>query len=353
MKISSPNSPLEYSTQPRGRIAVCSIPGRLKTETAMIRQEAESSPSVVSNGSTLIADPLLVEPLAGTNPERRVPHVSCLTYLSIAGRKAGLLTVTTRLTRSSRNLLTALGFSGTAGATHDCCSLTGQNHFITLANHLTLRQPELLAAVARSSTGWFYRSCTGRCTAFDDVVTADSWSSTSWLAACSAGRTAVVAAAVQLWQVQLWQAELRHVQLRQLNLWQLEAALLFAAAAASTAIATSVTADRWCCTGWLNRSCTGWCTAIVSTSSRSCTGWCTAVVATSSRSCTCWVNRSCTGWSTTVVATSSRSCTGCFNAAATSIVMLEQTEQTGLCAVGDREYHQSSCKCNCLHLKFS
>lgn len=84
-------------------MVVCSNPDRLKTETAMIRQEAESSPSVVSNGSTLIADPLLVEPLVGTNPVRRVPHVSCLTYLSIAGRKAGLLTVTTRLTGSSRN----------------------------------------------------------------------------------------------------------------------------------------------------------------------------------------------------------------------------------------------------------
>jgi hypothetical protein len=33
--------------------------------------------------------------------------------------------------------------------------------------------------------------------------------------------------------------------------------------------------------------------------------------------------------------------------------MLEQTEQTGLCAVGDREYHQSSCQCNCLHLRIS
>ena len=56
---------------------VCSV----KTETAMIRQEGESSPSVVSNGSTLIADPLLVEPRAGTIPSGvfpkcELPHVT-------------------------------------------------------------------------------------------------------------------------------------------------------------------------------------------------------------------------------------------------------------------------------------
>ena len=82
-------------------------------------------------------------------------------------------------------------------------------------------------------------------------------------------------------------------------------------------------------TGGFSRSCTsGFC--------RSCTGWCTAMVA--GRSCTAWVNRSGTGR---------------LDAASTSLVMLEQTEQTGLCAVGDREYHQSSCQCNCLHLKIS
>jgi len=47
----------------------------------MIRQEGESSPSVVSNGSTLIADPLLVEPRAGTFPSGvfpkcELPHIT-------------------------------------------------------------------------------------------------------------------------------------------------------------------------------------------------------------------------------------------------------------------------------------
>ena len=83
------------------------------------------------------------------------------------------------------------------------------------------------------------------------------------------------------------------------------------------------------CTGGFSRSSTGgfcW----------SSTGRCTTMVA--GRSCTAGVNRSGTGR---------------LDAASTSLVMLEQTEQTGLCAVGDREYHQSSCQCNCLHLKFS
>ncbi len=31
------------------------------------------------------------------------------------------------------------------------------------------------------------------------------------------------------------------------------------------------------------------------------------------------------------------------------MIVVEQTEETGLCAVGDREYHQSSCQRKRLH----
>jgi hypothetical protein len=58
--------------QPQVTVGPQQTQGR-KTETAMIRQEGESSPSVVSNGSTLIADPLLVEPRAGTIPSGVFP----------------------------------------------------------------------------------------------------------------------------------------------------------------------------------------------------------------------------------------------------------------------------------------
>lgn len=78
--------------QPQVTVGPQQTQGR-KTETAMIRQEGESSPSVVSNGSTLFADPLMVEPLNRRKPDGVFPRVSFLTDLSIAGRKDGLLTV--------------------------------------------------------------------------------------------------------------------------------------------------------------------------------------------------------------------------------------------------------------------
>ena len=319
----------------------------------MIRQEAESSPSVVSNGSTLIADPLLVEPLAGAIPDRRVPHREFPHLSQHCGAEGWVFNRDYSSEPESSNLLITAHLSGgrrerlTTVAPLPA-SFTSSRWLITSPYAI----PISLAAVARSSTGWFCRSSTGRCTAFAVVVTAGSWSSTGWLAARSAGRTAAVVATVQLRQTQLWQLELGHVQLRQLDLRHLEAALLFAAAVASAAIATTVTTFSRSCTGGVNWSCTGRSTAFA------------MVVTAGSWSCTGGVNRSCTSRSTAfaaVVTAGSRSCTGrinrsstgCFNAAATSIVMLEQTEQTGLCAVGDREYHQSGCECHCLHLKFS
>gem|GEM_PF-3319933 len=79
-------------------------------------RKGESSPSVVSNGSTLFADPLMVEPLNRHNPDGVFPRVSFLTDLSIAGRKAGLLTVTERPKVSFPELWTAPNFSRTGGS---------------------------------------------------------------------------------------------------------------------------------------------------------------------------------------------------------------------------------------------
>jgi hypothetical protein len=49
---------------------------------------------VFTNGSTLFADPSGGTAATGASPAERVPQVSFLTILSIAGRKAGFLTVT-------------------------------------------------------------------------------------------------------------------------------------------------------------------------------------------------------------------------------------------------------------------
>jgi hypothetical protein len=62
----------------------------------MIRQEGRIIAVCCLQRFHPFADPLMVEPLNRHNPDGVFPRVSFLTDLSIAGRKAGLLTVTER-----------------------------------------------------------------------------------------------------------------------------------------------------------------------------------------------------------------------------------------------------------------
>jgi len=75
----------------------------INAETAMIRQEAGIIAVLLSPTVPPCLLIRLVEPRGGMTPVWRVPQVSFLTILSIAGRKAGLLTVTIRLPASFSN----------------------------------------------------------------------------------------------------------------------------------------------------------------------------------------------------------------------------------------------------------
>jgi len=146
---------------------------------------------------------------------------------------------------------------------------------------------------------------------------------------------------VQAWQTQLGQTQLGQTQLGQVQLRHAESAAVVAAFIA--AVATSV---DWSMAAWLTGSCTA----------RS-----FATITTFSRCCTCRLAGSCTARSFATVTAFSRcmagwlawSHAGRLDAASAALVGLEQTEQTGLGAVGDSEDHQSSCKCERSHRKFS
>lgn len=107
----------------------------------MIRQEGESSPSVVSNGSTLIADPLLVEPRAGTIPSGVFPKCELPHVTQHCGAEGWVFNRDRPFDVPFRKTHTAQNFSRTAGATHDFRSLSVIRIPVTQANHQTLRQP--------------------------------------------------------------------------------------------------------------------------------------------------------------------------------------------------------------------
>ena len=205
---------------------------------------------------------------------------------------------------------TALNFTWDGGEWLTTATLTPVDH---ISSRWLITEPyadlKLLAAVAGSGTGRVAGS----------AAAGISWNAAGGLGSFAAAVAALVAAATDLGQL-----ELRHTELGQLE------PALFLAVAGSAAVAAGVAALSRSTAGGVNRSSAGgvnrstasW----VSRSGAVRVNWCTAG----------WVNRSTAG--------------GLGAAIAAAMVGLEQTEQTGLCAVGDGEHHQSSCESNCLHL---
>lgn len=118
-------------------------PRSINAETAMIRQEEGIIAVLLSPTVPPCLLIRLVEPRGGMTPVWRVPQVSFLTFLSIAGRKAGLLTVTIRLPASFSTCQTALTVFRDGRERLTTFALSVRQTLITLANHLTLRQPDL------------------------------------------------------------------------------------------------------------------------------------------------------------------------------------------------------------------